>query len=183
MLAERDEGHLVVHVHLVAQSQDLFGKPGLPLWCRMGLQLHEQHQCSGLLRLSEIFPQGRDPVAVRQDARLDRGIVQLLDVGIWVSGYLRSVEDDQGIVGCEVDVEFHAFHSELLGSLEACQGILERARMGVIAPVRHYLGLGRQQRHRNECCRQDGNELFHHLLICLLVFLDLLPARPCASGN
>ena len=57
MLAERDETHLVVHIHLITEGDDLLRQPGLPRRGRVGLEFQKKLQCRSALRLGEIFPQ------------------------------------------------------------------------------------------------------------------------------
>ena len=141
MLAERDESDLVVHVHLVAKSDNLFSQSCFPLLCRMGFKLQEEHQGSCLLRLGEIFPERRNLVAVGKDARPDCLEIQLLDVFVLRAGDLRAMQDHKGVIGGKMDIQLDALDSQHLRAPEACQGVLKRARMGVITSMGHDLGL------------------------------------------
>ena len=141
MLAEGDESDLVVHVHLVAEGDNLFCQSRFPLFCRMGFKFEEEHQGDCFLRLGEIFPKRRDLIPIRQRAGADGLVIKFLDIRIVRTGDLRAMKDHKRVIRREMDVQLDSLDSQLLRSAETCQSVLKRARMGVITSVGHDLGL------------------------------------------
>ena len=161
MLAERDEAHLIVHIHLIAQCNDLLRQLCFPRRSRMRLELKEQLQRRSALRLGEIFPQRRNVVAVREDTALHRGVVKFLNILVLRPGDHRAVQDHERVVRGEMHVQLDAFHAKFLGTGKAGQCVFKRTRMGVEAPVGHDFGLRRQHRGAKQCQDCRKNIFFH----------------------
>ena len=145
VLAEGEVLRVSLHAHLADQRHD--GLDHLRLTLRRGvlLDLEDQLRMGVLLPLAEEFAQRRDGLSVLDGIGHDVAVVASLDMDAAVVEGLepRAVEDDQRVVGREVDVEFHAVDTQFLGVAQARDGVLGRSLFGMIAPVCDHLGLGR----------------------------------------
>jgi len=114
------------------------------------LDFEDQFGRRVFLSLCEELPEGGDFETTRQLHCADFGEAVLLRMEFRVEN-LRSVIDDQRVVGRHVDVELHAVDSQLLGVAQARYGIFPRSFCGMESAVCDHLGLGGEhQRARSE---------------------------------